>query len=36
MGYHLINIIDGKLEHCFIENYEELVYQDAITGDTII
>lgn len=36
MGYHLINIIDGKLEHCFKETYEELVYEDAITGDTII
>ena len=36
MGYHLINLIDGKLEHSFKETYEELVYEDAITGDTII
>ncbi|ASF43474.1 MULTISPECIES: hypothetical protein [Capnocytophaga] len=36
MGYHLINLIDGKLEHCFKETYEELVYEDAITENTII
>lgn len=36
MGYHIINVIDGRLEHCFVENYEKLCYEDTITEDSII
>ncbi|NAW50590.1 hypothetical protein GNY06_04050 [Elizabethkingia argentiflava] len=36
MGYHIINITEGKIEHTYVESYERLCYVDTITDDSII
>ncbi|MDY3316434.1 hypothetical protein [Bergeyella sp. RCAD1439] len=36
MGYHIINLIDGKLEHRYVNSYDDLCYENTITDDTII
>ncbi|MGP6559942.1 hypothetical protein ACT4R9_10565 [Ornithobacterium rhinotracheale] len=36
MGYHIINLIEGKLEHKYVNSYDDLCYEDTITDDSII
>ncbi|WP_010520206.1 hypothetical protein [Aquimarina agarivorans] len=36
MGYHVINISNGVLQHDYVEDYVELSYIDFITKDSII
>lgn len=36
MGYHIINLIEGKLEHRYVNSYDDLCYENTITDDSII
>jgi len=36
MGYHIINLSNGTLQHEYVEDYEELAYINFITDDSII
>lgn len=36
MGYHIINLIEGKLKHRYVDSYDDLCYENTITDDSII
>jgi hypothetical protein len=36
MGFHVVNIENGKLKHDYVETYEELSYVEFITNDSIV